>query len=123
MKILRVFCIFVIPVILSAAVPQLVKVSIYPGHAELRGSKAQQTLSVTALYSNGVEYDVTAKARFRASTPEIARIGQTGIAVPVRDGKTMIEAGYQGKTAVAELVVSEVGATRTASFLRDVAPI
>ena len=107
----------------SGAVPELVGISVHPGRAELRGSKAQQTLLVTALYSNGVERDVTAQARFQVSAPDTFRISQSGVAFPLREGKARVKAAYQGKTAVAELVASDLAAGRTVSFLRDVSPI
>lgn len=99
------------------------RISVHPERALLRGSNAHQTLLVTAVYTNGVEVDVTSSARFFAEPAAVVHIGADGLVTPLRDGKARVRATFGGKTAYADVMVSGHAAVRPVSFLQDVAPI
>jgi len=107
--------------LLGATTPQLLRISVYPSQARV-GGHSQQTLVVTGFYSNGVEADVTAKAKFRVRVPQICEVQPNGVAYPLRVGKTEIEAAFEGKRATAELTVADMN-VNPVSFLREISPI
>src|SRR5262245_44862290 len=101
----------------------LSRITIYPEHSSLRGSKSEQVLLVTANYANGEQRDVTRQTRFRVARAGIIAVSPSGIVSPLREGKARIEASFGGKTAITEIAVSGLSTNRPVSFLRDIAPV
>src|SRR2546425_8647498 len=108
---------------LWAAEPGVTRLSVYPEHSSLRGSKAEQALLVTATYENGEQRDVTGQTTFRVSPKGTTAVSSSGIVSPLREGKARVEAAFHGKKASTEIAVSELSTNHQVSFLRDVAPI
>src|SRR6185369_7803786 len=88
---------------LLAAKPGVTNLSLFPRHSTLKGSKAGQTLLVTANYGNGEERDVTRQATFRVAPKGTVAVSSSGVVSPLREGKARIEATFEGKTAIAEI--------------------
>src|SRR4051812_36317886 len=65
MKRILIFGLLIFAESLVAAKPGVTRLSIYPEHSALRGSKAGQALLVTANFENGEERDVTHQSTFR----------------------------------------------------------
>ncbi len=107
----------------EAGAPRLLKISVYPERTHLRGKNARQTLLVTALYSNGVERDVTGQAEFSTGSPQVVRISPEGLLSPLQEGMAQVQVALGGKRTVAKVRVSEPEAGRPVSFLRDIAPV
>jgi hypothetical protein len=107
----------------GAAGPRLVKISVFPEQVQLPGKKARQALLVTALYSNGVEHDVTSQARFSLKTPGVVEITSQGLVLPLQQGKVQAVATFEGKTATVAMNVATLEASRRVSFLQDISPI
>ena len=107
----------------DAAGPRLVKISVFPEQVQLLGKKARQALLVTALYSNGVEHDVTSQARFSLKTPGMVEITSQGLVLPLQQGKVQAVATFEGKTATVAMNVATLEASRRVSFLQDISPI
>src|SRR5882724_9045120 len=84
--------------VLWAAKPAgVTRLSMYPEHSSLRGSKAEQALLVTANYENGEQQDITRQTRFRVSPAGTIAVSPSGIVSPLREGKARIEASFGGK--------------------------
>jgi len=103
--------------------PELVSISVYPPRTTLKGSKAHQTIVVTAMYSNGFEQDVTRQTQFITDGTAVVEIKPAGIAVPLHEGRGNVSAAFGGKTAAIDIKVSDLTSQRPTSFLQDVAPI
>ncbi|MCI0623730.1 MAG: DUF1553 domain-containing protein [Acidobacteria bacterium] len=102
---------------------KLVKISVFPERIQLDGRKARQALLVTALYSNGVERDVTSQARFSLKTPGVVEITPQGWVLPLQQGKVQAVASLEKKTAMVAVNVTTLEASRRVSFLQDISPI
>lgn len=107
----------------GAAGPRLVKISVFPEQVQLPGKKARQALLVTALYSNGVEHDVTRQARFSLKTPGVVEITSQGLVLPLQQGKVQAVVTFERKTATVAMNVTTLEASRRVSFLQDISPI
>ncbi|HTM47340.1 MAG TPA: DUF1553 domain-containing protein [Bryobacteraceae bacterium] len=106
-----------------AATPGITRLSVYPERSSLRGSKARQALLITADYGNGEQRDVTRRTAFRVVPNGTAAVSESGIVSPLREGKARVEATFEGRTAVAELTVTDLSTNHAVSFKRDIAPI
>lgn len=96
-------------------------IRLYPTGIHLRGSKAQQALLVTAVYSDGRERDVTSEATFSQSP--LFTVTGAGVLLPKAEGEAVVTAVFSGKTTAAKVSVRELNASQPVSFLRDVSPI
>jgi len=108
---------------IAAQPAKVVRLSIYPTESSLRGSKARQALLVTAIYADNQERDVTAQAVIRTHPQTVIAVSPEGIASPLREGRARVKASFGGKSATAEITISDLALNRPVSFLRDVAPI
>nr|WP_237690925.1 SpoIID/LytB domain-containing protein [Paenibacillus caui] len=63
-------------------------------------------LIVTASYSDGSSADVTARATFDSSSPEVASVDSSGMIQAISKGKTTVTASYGGQTSSDKLVVT-----------------
>jgi hypothetical protein len=101
----------------------LVKISVFPKQVQLASKKARQALLVTALYSNGVERDVTSQARFSLEKPGVVEITSAGLVFPLQQGKVECVVSLERKTAKVAMNVTMFEASRKLSFLHDISPI
>ena len=101
----------------------LVKISVFPEQVYLTGKKARQALLVTALYSNGVERDVTSQAHFTLKTPDVVEITSQGLVLPLQQGRVEAVASLERKSARVTINVASLEGSRKLSFLQDISPI
>jgi len=101
----------------------LVKISVFPEQVYLTGKKARQALLVTALYSNGVERDVTSQAHFTLKTPGVVEITSQGLVLPLQQGRVEAVASLERKSARVTIDVASLEGNRKLSFLQDISPI
>ena len=102
---------------------KLVKISVFPEQVQLSGKKARQALLVTALYSNGVERDVTSQAHFSLKTPGVVEITSQGLVLPLQQGRAEAVVSLEGKNAKVAINVASLEGSRKLSFLHDISPI
>ena len=100
-----------------------VKISVFPEQVQLAGKKARQALLVTALYSNGVERDVTSQAHFSLKTPGVVEITSQGLVLPLQQGRAEAVVSLEGKNAKVAINVASLEGSRKLSFLHDISPI
>jgi hypothetical protein len=65
-----------------------------------------QTLSVTAVYSDGRQRDVTWLTRFASSDPGTLDVSLAGVATTLRHGETVVRAAFQDQVEIATFVTS-----------------
>ncbi len=71
-----------------------------------------QTLSVTAVYSDGHQRDVTWLTRFATSDPGTLEVSLTGVAKALRHGETVVRAAFQDQVEIATFVTPFAEPTR-----------
>ncbi|HZP83975.1 MAG TPA: hypothetical protein VFB21_20210, partial [Chthonomonadaceae bacterium] len=79
---------------------------ILPSQVTLTGPKASQRLIVEAQRGERFVGDVSAKAAFASSNPQVARVDKSGVVWPVGDGVATVTANVEGQTAKAEVRVT-----------------
>jgi hypothetical protein len=83
--------------ICKGSTAKLVRITVHPMRAELRGGKAEQSLLVTAVHSDGTQTDVTSRAQFRPGREDVVRIDQDGVVTPLGDGNVSVHVTFQGR--------------------------
>ena len=102
---------------------RIVKISVFPEQVRLSGKKARQALLVTALYSNGVERDVTSQAHFSLKTSGVVEITSQGLVLPLQQGTAEAVVSLEGKNVKVAIDVASLEGSRKVSFLQDISPI
>jgi hypothetical protein len=96
--------------------------SVLPALVELDGPEAYQQLLAEATV-DGHHEDWTRAAHWNSTSPEIARVDQTGMLRPLADGQAVITATALGRTATVTVRVKNAHAPFTWSFRNDVIPV
>lgn len=102
---------------------RLVSLRIYPPVIELDGKGASQTLTVVATDANGVEWDVTGSSSLRLQNPSLSRVSDDGTLYGLANGETAMVATVGPTSAKATVIVRNISAGRSLSFVRDVVPV
>ena len=106
----------------AAAPGKPVRLIIYPQKANLTGDHARQSLLVMAVFADGMEQDVTAKATYTVLRAGSIRVTDSAVEA-VAEGSAKLRAAFGGRSAEAEFVVTNLANKRPVSFLGDIAPI
>jgi len=126
MRYIALFGLFVLwlctPIILQAKTvhPQLI---ILPPQITLTGPKASQRLLVVAQQDGQCTKDLTAKATFATSDPNVVVIGKEGVVRPVGEGVATITATVGNQSAQAEVRVEKSRIPFVWSFRNHVLPV
>ena len=82
-------------------------VTVTPVNPSVPTTTSAYTFTVTAIYSNAPDADVTYSANWSSSNTSVATIGlHTGLATIITEGTTTVTAEYEGKSANTTLVVT-----------------
>ena len=76
------------------------------GRAELTRRGETSQLALAATHADGSREDVTSAARWASSDPNVATVNVTGLVTAVDNGRTEIEATYEGVSARLAIMVS-----------------
>ena len=101
---------------------QVVRLDAYPSSISLTSNKDFNSFVLVATYDNGVTRDVTGQSNFVLSDPNIASI-KDHLLLPKSDGKTKLQASYQGLNTEISITVSKAMENREVSFNLDVMPV
>jgi hypothetical protein len=104
------------------AEPAAARLDLYPPDIQLRTASARQQIVVVATRGDGVTEDVTAKAKITVADGRIARVENATI-YPTADGRTTLQAQYDGQAASTSLAVQDMAIVPQVSFRRDVMPV
>jgi hypothetical protein len=96
---------------------------IQPETINLHGPQSRHRLLVTAIAADGRTIDVTARATFVSSRPDVVAVDAAGECLARGDGEAVISAQYEGLRVAAAVTASETGKVRPPSFLNDVMPL
>lgn len=110
-----------LPIAVFAQEP--VSLRITPSAPALRGADASQQLALTAIYSGGMERDVTASAQWRLSNPALAEVSPTALLRARADGNLSLTATFAGKSAQAAVSVAGAAANTEFQFARNIGSI
>ena len=86
-------------------VPAVARLEVYPPNAVLEGDKAQQQMTVRAVYSDGSDRDVTDLAYFLSSNDNSARVDQTGLISADKRGEAFVMARFETHTVGIPVIV------------------
>ncbi|MFN0171455.1 MAG: DUF1553 domain-containing protein [Bryobacteraceae bacterium] len=118
-------CLFLLAFALSVAWadPKLISLKVAPADVVLQGAGASQQFVAIAAYAGGTERDVTAEVEWRISPPARARLIGPARFAGTSDGPLTVTAVLGGAKAQSAIRIEGSGATRPASFTRDIASI
>jgi hypothetical protein len=103
-------------------VPAFADQAVIPMTFVLDGKDARQRLIVTET-TGGRSFDCTALVTFACSEPTIAAVSPDGIVSPVGDGKAIVSATLNGRSASATVTVRNAASYRPVTFERDIEPL
>src|SRR5687768_14155901 len=103
--------------------PSLLSIRLAPEQATLWGPQSAQRFLVIGKFSDGLERDVTASARFNLDPAELVRVDSSGRVTPLADGEIVLKAEWEGHSTQSKISVQEFKMQRQPSFVRDIASI
>jgi hypothetical protein len=106
--------------VISAA--ELTEIIAYPSDISLYNARDRQTITVQALFADGVTRDVTAEATITVTDKNLIKLEGTTLA-PTADGETTVSVAFGGKTLSLPAVVKDSAVTPELSFKLDIMPI
>ena len=90
----------------------LTGITVSPENVSLEAGEAEE-LTVTALYSNLTEQDVTEHATYATSDAEVATVSETGNVTAVSEGEVTITVSYEGMQGQVTVTVTSATPTPT----------
>jgi hypothetical protein len=106
--------------VISAA--ELTEIIAYPSDIGLYNARDRQTITVQALFADGVTRDVTAEATITVTDKNLIKLEGTTL-TPTADGETTVSVVFGGKTLSLPAVVKDSTVTPELSFKLDIMPI
>ena len=106
----------------AASSQSAVSLSVLPASATLVSSKASQRFILEGA-EGGFSSDLSAKARWSSSNPQILRVDPSGVARPVADGVAQVVAMVDGRKATATVRVRAAAEPLSWSFANHVLPV
>src|SRR5260370_11132131 len=113
------------PILITAVLllPGQPSLQIQPAAVTLTGPQATQRLAVLRLDKNEVVGDVTGRAEFFYSNPNVAGVDENGVVKAAGDGETNVSAGHDDKKATIKVKVEKTREPATISFTNHVIPV
>ena len=108
---------------LIASGSDISRIEVLPQNPLLFGKGAQQRLTVLAHFENGGVEDVTERAAFRSSNPEVAGVSSGGLIEARAFGGAPIRAGYGGAEDSTVALVQRADTEPPVTFGGDVLPV
>ncbi|MFP6587191.1 MAG: DUF1549 and DUF1553 domain-containing protein [Pirellulaceae bacterium] len=105
---------------ISAA--ELTEIIAYPSDIGLYNARDRQTITVQAVFADGLTRDVTAEATIAVADQNLIKLEGTTLA-PAADGETTVSVTFGGKTLSLPAVVKDSAVTPELSFKLDIMPI
>ncbi|HIA61512.1 MAG TPA: DUF1549 domain-containing protein [Planctomycetaceae bacterium] len=106
--------------VISAA--ELTEIIAYPSDIGLYNARDRQTITVQAVFADGLTRDVTAEATIAVADQNLIKLEGTTLA-PTADGETTVSITFGGKTLSLPAVVKDSAVTPELSFKLDIMPI
>ena len=106
--------------VISAA--ELTELHAYPSDIGLYNSRDRQTITVQAVFADGLTRDVTAEATITVADQNLIKLEGTTLA-PTADGETTVSVAFGGKTLSLPAIIKDSAVTPELSFKLDIMPI
>jgi hypothetical protein len=103
--------------------PEFTSITAYPEKLELKAGDAVHHLVLTGASTNGFDVDVTSRAKFTSTKPDVASVDEHGRVKPIQAGEALIKMSAGGVTTGVPVVVEAVTNELALSFARDVLPV
>src|SRR5262249_42181063 len=87
---------------------RLLSLRLVPETLSLSGASASQRVLALGKFSDGIERDVTSKSHFSLSNPAIAKVEQNERVIALAEGKGLLKAEIDGKTAKADIRIQNL---------------
>jgi len=101
----------------------LTSIEILPASIFITGPRYGQRLVVEGTFADGHQEEITSRASFAISDPEVAKLDESNVLLPHADGHATITASVPGHRTTASLVVLDFATASTWSFRNDVLPV
>src|SRR5262249_47512433 len=102
---------------------KLESLSILPEKVTLTGADRVQQLLVTGRTVDGGLRDVTASVRFQVSDPQVLRVREGGVIIPLANGTTTVTADMEEKSVVCSVTVKGMERDQPINFANDIVPL
>ena len=99
--------------------PDVVRLTVEPNRATLRGALERVQFTVTLVAKDGAERDVTREAEFELPDANVIQIDSTGLVRPIGDGAADVRVTYNQLEVVARLDVAAFGQQESAIGQQD----
>jgi hypothetical protein len=100
------------------------RILVQPDRLELTGADPEHGLLVTLIDPAGRRADVTRKATFTSTAPQVVAVeGSTGKCRATRDGEAEVEVAFAGHRARVPVHVAGLAASVAPSFRQDILPL
>jgi hypothetical protein len=103
----------------ACAAPPL-RLIVHPDTIALHGLNDRHGILVSAIAADGTQHDLTARAGFISSRPDIATVDARGECRAARDGEAVVTVSYEGQSAALRVTVLETAITRPPSFVQEI---
>ncbi|HLJ10734.1 MAG TPA: DUF1549 domain-containing protein, partial [Planctomycetaceae bacterium] len=104
----------------SLAAEPASELKILPPQPVLTGPHASEQLIVEEMRAGQFAGDLTGKAKFSSTNPNVAQVTAGGIVTPVSDGTATIRAEVDGRSVETQLEIKAAGTSEDWSFRHDV---
>ena len=94
-----------------------------PGNPQIWGAEASQQFLLLARFADGLERDVTDQARYNLSDPQVAEVDSAGKVVARSNGRVVLTAAFEDRTASTRVVIDGISEERPFSFARDIGAV
>ncbi len=99
------------------------KLIVYPSQIALVGPRDEQRMIVLGVWPDGRQWDLTASATYKITTPTTATVDKAGMVRPAADGVTTLEIRAADTSATVKVAVASTSADRPVSFGTEVQPV
>ena len=106
-----------------AASQPVVSLRLLPDDPRIWGAEASQQFLLLARFADGLERDVTGQGRYNLSDPQVAEVDGDGKVVARSNGRVVLTAAFQDRTASTGVVIDGISEERPFSFARDIGAI
>jgi hypothetical protein len=109
--------------VLCAAETAVRRIVVQPASLELRGSRSQHGLLVTADLADGRQRDITREAAYSVNQASLLKVETSGQCVPLQDGRAEITVTFGGANAVVPVTIGGFNDPSPPSFKQEIIPL
>src|SRR5438477_1717449 len=104
----------------KSTLPRDASITVFPEEITLLANQDSHHLLITHTGTNGLEENLTARAKFASSHPSIARVTPDGIIWALKPGAAVVKVRVGNQTAAVRVTVQPAPIEKSLSFINDV---